>query len=55
LPVTTGVGSGQHWEGAGHLEVAVGAKRHSSVKVPVSADCKAGALSACATGASSLS
>ena len=41
VPVKIGVGNGQHWEGAGHLEVVVGSKRYSSVKVPVSADCKA--------------
>ena len=41
VPVKIGVANGQHWEGAGHLEVVVGAKRYSSVKVPISADCKA--------------
>ena len=41
VPVKIGVGNGQHWEGAGHLEIVVGAKRYSSAKVPVSADCKA--------------
>lgn len=41
IPVKIGVGNGQHWEGKGHLEVAVGGKRHSSPTVDISADCKA--------------
>ncbi len=41
VPVRIGVGNGRHWEGAGHLEVVVGAKRFSSPVVPISADCRA--------------
>jgi hypothetical protein len=41
VPVKIGVGNGQHWEGSGHLEVVVGAKRTSSATIPVVADCRA--------------
>ncbi len=41
MPVKIGVANGTHWDGAGHLELVVGAKRVSSTEVKVSADCKA--------------
>ncbi len=41
VPVKIGVGNGSHWEGAGHLELVIGAKRISSATVPVIADCRA--------------
>jgi len=40
VPVKIGVANGRHWDGKGHLEVVVGAKRISSPTLDISADCK---------------
>lgn len=40
VPVKIGVGNGVHWDGKGHLEIVVGAKRISSPTLDISADCK---------------
>jgi hypothetical protein len=40
VPVKIGVANGKHWDGKGHLEIVVGAKRISSPTLDISADCK---------------
>jgi hypothetical protein len=40
VPVKIGVANGMHWDGKGHLEIVVGAKRVSSPTLDISADCK---------------
>lgn len=40
VPVKIGVANGRHWDGKGHLEIVVGAKRISSPTLDISADCK---------------
>ena len=40
VPVKIGVANGSHWDGKGHLEIVVGAKRISSPTLDISADCK---------------
>jgi hypothetical protein len=40
VPVKIGVANGRHWDGKGHLEVVVGARRISSPTLDISADCK---------------
>ena len=40
VPVKIGVANGTHWDGKGHLEIVVGARRISSPTLDISADCK---------------
>jgi hypothetical protein len=40
VPVKIGVANGTHWDGKGHLEIVVGAKRISSPTLDISADCR---------------